>query len=99
MRRLTLRYDTLAPDVVAAAVREAREVFRDARVRAFVPILVERRARAVLDAASGALAPVPAAEPTSPAADATGCTVVVEVAPTQSWAPGGTATPSPEHGR
>ncbi|SMF71977.1 three-helix bundle dimerization domain-containing protein [Streptomyces sp. Amel2xC10] len=48
--RLLLAYDFLDTATVEAAVRDAYEVFRDARVRAFVPILTERRARATLDA-------------------------------------------------
>ncbi|WP_359538879.1 three-helix bundle dimerization domain-containing protein [Streptomyces antibioticus] len=48
--RLLLAYDFLDTATVEAAVRDAYEVFRDARIRAFVPILTERRARAALDA-------------------------------------------------
>ncbi|MFC4506883.1 MULTISPECIES: three-helix bundle dimerization domain-containing protein [Streptomyces] len=48
VRRLVLAYDSVDAAVVEAAVKEACEVFREARVRAFVPILVERRARGAL---------------------------------------------------
>jgi hypothetical protein len=50
--RLGLVYGSLDGATVELAVREAWEAFRQARIRAFVPILAERRARAVLDAAA-----------------------------------------------
>ncbi|KAB1148248.1 hypothetical protein F7R91_10145 [Streptomyces luteolifulvus] len=50
--RLVAAYDSVDAATVEATVGEAHDAFRQARVRAFVPILVERRARAVLDAAA-----------------------------------------------
>ncbi|MEU5148628.1 hypothetical protein AB0G42_15735 [Streptomyces yangpuensis] len=38
---------------VDAAVRAALDRFEDSKVRNFIPVLVERRARAALEAASG----------------------------------------------
>jgi hypothetical protein len=49
--RLGRAYRSLDGTTVELAVEKAREAFRQARIRAFVPILVERRARAALDAA------------------------------------------------
>ncbi|MFF7022754.1 three-helix bundle dimerization domain-containing protein [Streptomyces klenkii] len=47
--RLTSRYSTLPASVVEAAVRTAEDSMRDARIRDYVLIFVERRARAALD--------------------------------------------------
>ncbi|MHB9863867.1 three-helix bundle dimerization domain-containing protein [Streptomyces sp. YIM S03343] len=49
--RLSRAYDSLDGATVEVAVKDACQAFRQARIRAFVPILVERRARAALDAA------------------------------------------------
>ncbi|WP_189715177.1 three-helix bundle dimerization domain-containing protein [Streptomyces phaeofaciens] len=48
--RLRLAYGSADAATVEAAVLDAYEMFKEARIRAFVPILVERRARAALDA-------------------------------------------------
>ncbi|MET7482984.1 three-helix bundle dimerization domain-containing protein [Streptomyces sp. NPDC005538] len=50
--RLRGAWPMVAEPVVEATVRSAYESFRRARVRAYVPILVERRARRVLGAAA-----------------------------------------------
>lgn len=46
--RLRSAWPTIAEPVVEATVRSAYDSFRQARVRAYVPILVERRARKAL---------------------------------------------------
>ncbi|MFE2989987.1 three-helix bundle dimerization domain-containing protein [Streptomyces sp. NPDC059262] len=51
--RLRVTWPTVDESVVAIAVRSAYDFFRQARVRAYVPILVERRARRTLGAAVG----------------------------------------------
>ncbi|MGW2355624.1 three-helix bundle dimerization domain-containing protein [Streptomyces phaeofaciens] len=48
--RLRLAYGSVDEATVEAAVLDAYEIFKEARIRAFVPILVERRARSALDA-------------------------------------------------
>jgi len=48
--RLRSRYAEAAPARVDAAVKAAHDNLRDSRIRDFVPIFVERRARATLDA-------------------------------------------------
>ena len=57
--RLCRVYRSLDGAAVEHAVAEALDAFRQARVRAFVPILVERRARAALDAAARRPRPAP----------------------------------------
>ncbi|WP_406263854.1 three-helix bundle dimerization domain-containing protein [Streptomyces sp. NBC_00191] len=52
--RLRAAYPLADSATVEATVRTAYGSFRQASVRAFVPILVERRARTVLDAAARA---------------------------------------------
>ncbi|MEY9964745.1 hypothetical protein ABIA33_002787 [Streptacidiphilus sp. MAP12-16] len=48
--RLKAAYqDRHAPERVEAAVAAALDHFQDTRIRDFVPVLVERRARAALD--------------------------------------------------
>ncbi|WJL95640.1 hypothetical protein QSU92_17290 [Microbacterium sp. ET2] len=47
--RLRERYPQASPVDIEAALGRAREHFHDARVRDFIPVLVEREARAVLD--------------------------------------------------
>ncbi|WAZ23011.1 hypothetical protein STRCI_004323 [Streptomyces cinnabarinus] len=47
---LRTAYPALDPEVVDAAVASAYEAFREARVRVYIPILVERRARILLGA-------------------------------------------------
>ncbi|MER5459767.1 hypothetical protein ABT010_03550 [Streptomyces sp. NPDC002668] len=49
--RLSAAYPSVDAVTVEATVRTAYDSFHQARVRAFVPILVERRARRVLSAA------------------------------------------------
>lgn len=60
--RLKARYVTTAPASIDAAVDSARENRRDARIRDFVTIFIERQARTTLDAA-GAQATGPALDP------------------------------------
>ncbi|MFF0084169.1 three-helix bundle dimerization domain-containing protein [Streptomyces canus] len=55
--RLRAAWPTVDEATVEAVVRSAYESFREARVRAYVPILAERRARKVLGAAGGAPSP------------------------------------------
>jgi hypothetical protein len=50
--RLAERYPHLPTDRIDAAVQEARHHFEQARVRDFVPVLVEREARAWLERAT-----------------------------------------------
>ncbi|MFE3764690.1 three-helix bundle dimerization domain-containing protein [Streptomyces sp. NPDC059104] len=76
--RLRASYPTLDALTVEAAVGAAYDSFHRARVRAYIPILVERRSRRTLDAAcraapddgadgGGAIAPDPARrDPTLP---------------------------------
>ncbi|MGW0949123.1 three-helix bundle dimerization domain-containing protein [Streptomyces sp. NPDC002623] len=45
LERLKARYTGMEPTAVGAAVKEAEERLRDARIRDFVPIFVERQAR------------------------------------------------------
>ncbi len=49
--RLRAAYPSVDAVTVEATVRVAHESFRQARVRAYVPILVERRSRKALSAA------------------------------------------------
>ncbi|AMU77301.1 Uncharacterised protein [Mycobacteroides abscessus subsp. massiliense] len=53
-RQLTANYSWLTPERVSDAVQAAYERFAECRVREFVPLLVERRARAELDGVRGA---------------------------------------------
>jgi hypothetical protein len=55
--RLRSSWPTIAESVVETTVRSAYDAFRQARVRAYVPILVERRARRVLGSAAGGASP------------------------------------------
>ncbi|OBJ52414.1 hypothetical protein A9W95_20095 [Mycobacterium sp. 1423905.2] len=75
-RRLTKTYGHLSADLVSATVHETRLRYRDSRIRDYIPLLVERRARAELTETSkravrgqhgGAGAPAP---DTTPAATA-----------------------------
>ncbi|WP_225095836.1 three-helix bundle dimerization domain-containing protein [Streptomyces sp. CoH27] len=51
--RLKAAYgETHSPDEITAVVAGAYAAFRDRPVRDFIPILVERRARRILDGAS-----------------------------------------------
>ncbi|MFF4728820.1 three-helix bundle dimerization domain-containing protein [Streptomyces mirabilis] len=53
-KRLTSAYDeTCTPEQVEAAVATAHAAFSDRPVRDFVPVLVERKARALLNEAHG----------------------------------------------
>lgn len=47
-QRLVARYSHLTQEYVAAAVQRSHDPFADCRVREFVPLLVERRAKAQL---------------------------------------------------
>src|SRR4029078_6386156 len=47
-RRLTSKYGHLAPERISAAVERARARFEQSPIRDFVPLLVERHARAEL---------------------------------------------------
>jgi len=47
-RRLGSKYSDLPPDRVSSAVQNAHAQFRESPIRDFVPLLVERRARAEL---------------------------------------------------
>lgn len=48
-RRLTSKYaQMISPDQISTAVQKARARFEHSRIRDFVPLLVERRARAEL---------------------------------------------------
>lgn len=47
-RRLATAYRDLPPDLVSSAIQKAHAQFEQSRVRDFVPLLVERRARAEL---------------------------------------------------
>ncbi len=49
--RVLLRHPLVSPDLVRRCVRQAAEHFRDARVRQYLPILVERWACDALHAA------------------------------------------------
>ncbi|SFF61517.1 three-helix bundle dimerization domain-containing protein [Streptomyces mirabilis] len=54
VERLASAYDeTCTPEQVEAAVATAHAAFSDRPVRDFVPVLVERKARALLNKASG----------------------------------------------
>jgi len=56
--RIRTRHPEVSPVVIQARVHEAAELFHDARVRAFVPIFVERHACAQLrDGKEGRLRP------------------------------------------
>jgi hypothetical protein len=47
-RRLTSKYGHLPPEQISAAVERARARFEQSPIRDFVPLLVERHARAEL---------------------------------------------------
>jgi hypothetical protein len=47
-RRLTSEYAHVAPDQISSAIRSALARFEQCRIREFVPLLVERLARAEL---------------------------------------------------
>ncbi|MEV4453096.1 three-helix bundle dimerization domain-containing protein [Streptomyces mirabilis] len=54
VERLTSAYDeTSTPEQVEAAVATAHAAFSDRPVRDFVPVLVERKARTLLNEAQG----------------------------------------------
>ncbi|MCW2730767.1 MAG: Uncharacterized protein JWR13_1583 [Mycobacterium sp.] len=46
--RLTSKYADLPPDRVSMAIQQAHARFEQSKIRDFVPLLVERRARAEL---------------------------------------------------
>jgi hypothetical protein len=50
-QRLTGKYADIPPDRVASAIRQAQARFERSKIRDFVPLLVERRARAELASA------------------------------------------------
>jgi hypothetical protein len=47
--RLATTYSQVSADTVSSAIDSARAHFTDSPIRDFVPLLVERRARALLD--------------------------------------------------
>ncbi|WP_433567482.1 three-helix bundle dimerization domain-containing protein [Nocardia sp. CA-151230] len=49
--RLTERYPQVSPGIIAEIIGRAQAALSDARVRTFVPLLVERRARIELSLA------------------------------------------------
>ena len=51
-RRLTSKYAQLPPDQISSVVRQAHARFEQSPIRDFVPLLVERHARAELAKAS-----------------------------------------------
>lgn len=51
--RLSAAYPSVDPVTVETTIRAAYDVFHRARVRTYVPILVERRSRRALGAAPG----------------------------------------------
>ncbi|MEU6586134.1 three-helix bundle dimerization domain-containing protein [Nocardia sp. NPDC046763] len=54
--RLTEHYPQVSPGIIAEIIARAQAALTDARVRTFVPLLVERRARIELSAVtSGAI--------------------------------------------
>jgi hypothetical protein len=53
--RLTSKYSDVLPDRVSSVIDSAHARFEESRIRDFVPLLVERRARAELGLASSAL--------------------------------------------
>jgi hypothetical protein len=56
VQRLATRYADLPPEQVAGAVQSAHARFEQCPIREFVPLLVERRARAELSRNGGLLA-------------------------------------------
>jgi hypothetical protein len=50
-RRLATTYGDLPPDRISSAIQKAYAQFDQSRIRDFVPLLVERRARAELTTA------------------------------------------------
>jgi hypothetical protein len=46
--RLRTSYPTLPPDTIAEVVNDMRNAFNGSRIREFVPLFVERRARTAL---------------------------------------------------
>lgn len=60
VERLTDQYPSLAPSVVSEVVRELHATFAGARVRDFVPLFVERRARLALAELSVSYEGIPA---------------------------------------
>ena len=56
VERLSIRYADLPPEQVAGAVQSAHARFEQCPIREFVPLLVERRARAELSRNAGLLA-------------------------------------------
>ncbi|WP_431236080.1 three-helix bundle dimerization domain-containing protein (plasmid) [Mycolicibacterium psychrotolerans] len=44
-RRLIDTYPNVAPTEVVAVIAQARQSFADSKIRDFIPVLVERRAR------------------------------------------------------
>ncbi|MFF1518943.1 three-helix bundle dimerization domain-containing protein [Streptomyces sp. NPDC058305] len=93
--RLKAAHPTIEASVVDATVTAAHDAFRQAKIRTYVPILVERRARTLLAAIEreGATSPAPpslsapAAPPGTVPAAATAFRVVSDQGPA-SGAPG-----------
>jgi hypothetical protein len=58
VERLAGRYPTLPPDTVHGVVRDLHARFEGARIREFVPLFVERKARSALTALSASASSV-----------------------------------------
>jgi hypothetical protein len=65
--RLAHQYPSLPASTVSEVVQELHHRFDGARVREFVPLLVERRARTALDELSVSYAPEPYGRHAQPA--------------------------------
>jgi hypothetical protein len=48
IERLKATYPTLPPDIVVQVVDDMRDAFHGSRIREYVPLFVERRARSAL---------------------------------------------------
>jgi hypothetical protein len=48
IERLKATYPTLPPDIVVEVVNDMRDAFHGSRIREYVPLFVERRARSAL---------------------------------------------------
>ena len=66
--RLGQRYPTLRQETVASVVHDIHAAFREARIREFVPLLVERRSHAALTELAVSTKPRRAGQPRNTAA-------------------------------
>jgi hypothetical protein len=48
VERLKVTFPTLSADIVVQVVNEMRDAFHGSRIREYVPLFIERRARAAL---------------------------------------------------